>query len=137
MTGTKAPEMEIGERVAVALDRLPQAVRHAPIRVHVEQDRPGVADQAKRPTGDHAGSDDARERVHPEPAERTGEQQADNHQHRYRGVGDHVDDRGPHVVVALRAPWRMLEDTGCLAPCELRERGLRISSPMRMPRSAM
>ena len=92
--------MEIGERVAVALNRLAQIVRHAPVGVHVEQDRSGVADQAIGPTRDHAGADDSGQRVHPEPAERAGEQQSDNDQHRNRRVGDHVDDGGAHVVVA-------------------------------------
>ena len=41
----------------------------APIRVHVEQNRPGIPDQTAGPTGDDAGADDARERIHPEPSE--------------------------------------------------------------------
>jgi len=68
-----APPGIIGELVAVTLNHLPQIVRHAPIRVHVEQDRARVADQPIRPTGDDASSDDAGERVHPEPPEHTGQ----------------------------------------------------------------
>ena len=78
------------------------------IGVHVEQDGAGVADQAEGPTGDDAGTDDAGERVHPEPAERAGEQQADDHQHRNGGVGDDVDHGGAHVVVAMRRAVRVL-----------------------------
>ena len=58
----QAPEVEIGELVAIALNGLSQFARHALVGVHVEQDRPGVADQAIGPTGDDASPDDAGER---------------------------------------------------------------------------
>jgi hypothetical protein len=34
--------MKIGECVAVALDRSPEVVGRAPVRVHVEQNRSGI-----------------------------------------------------------------------------------------------
>jgi len=40
MSRTQTPEMKISERVAVALNRLPQVFRHATIRVHIEQMAP-------------------------------------------------------------------------------------------------
>ena len=73
MPRPQAPEMEIGELVALALNGLAQIVRHMPVRIHVEQDRAGVPDQAVRPAGDDDSADDARKRVHPEPAEGAGE----------------------------------------------------------------
>src|SRR6478609_8374687 len=63
---TQPPEMKVGDLVAIPLDRLPKFVCHRPIRVHVQQNSPSVTDQAKRPTGNYAGPDDACEGIHPE-----------------------------------------------------------------------
>ena len=49
MAGAEAPEMQIGELVAVGFDDGADAFRHAPVGVHVEQDRSGIADQAVGP----------------------------------------------------------------------------------------
>ena len=103
----QAPEVEIGELVAITLNGLSQFARHAPIGVHVEQDRPGVADQAIRPTGDDASPYDAGERVHPKPSESAREQQADDDKHGHGGVGHDVNDGRPHVVVARGRSLRM------------------------------
>jgi hypothetical protein len=79
--------VEVGEPVAVVLDGLAQLASHAPIRIHVERNRSGVADQTVGPTGDDASPDDARKRVHPKPSEGAREQQADDDKHRHGGVG--------------------------------------------------
>src|SRR3984893_15014029 len=100
--------MKVGDLVAVSLNRPSKVVRHGTIRVHVQQNSPCVTDQAKGPNGDHAGPDDTCEGVHPEPSEHAGEQQTHNHQDRYGGIGDHMNHCGPHVVVALCSPMRML-----------------------------
>ena len=75
-------------------------VRRA-VGVHVEQDAAGVAHQPVGPARDHAGADDAGQRVHPQPAERPRQQQPDDHQHRHRGIRHHMHDGGAHVVVAM------------------------------------
>ena len=90
------------------LDGLAEVFGHVAVGGHVQQDGAGVADQAEGPAGDDAGADDAGERVHPQPAEGAGEQQADDHQHRDGGVGHDVDDGGAHVVVAMRGAVRVL-----------------------------
>ena len=50
------------------------------------------------------GTDDASERVHPEPAKSAGEQQAYDDKHRHRGVGDDVNDRGSRRILPDRIP---------------------------------
>jgi hypothetical protein len=105
---TQAPQMEIGEFIAFALNGLTQIVRHVRIGVHIQQDRTSVADQPVRPTRDDTSTRDTREGVHPEPAKGPGEQQADDHAHRYSGVGNHVDHGGAHVVVTFGCPMRVL-----------------------------
>jgi hypothetical protein len=107
MSWPQAPEMEIANLIPIAFNRLPQIIRHAPIGIHVEQDRPCIPDQAIRPARDNAGSDDTGERVHPEPFKSAREQQADNHQHRNRRIGDHVDYSSAHIVVAVRQSVRV------------------------------
>ena len=73
-----------------------------PVGIYVEQDRAGVADQAVGPACDDERTDDAGERVHPEPAKSAGEQQAYDDENRHRGVGEDVDDGGAHIIVAMR-----------------------------------
>ncbi len=93
--------MQVGDLVALGLDRLADFLGHARIRRPVEQDAAGVAQQSDRPVGDDDRADEAGQRVHPEPAERARQQQSDDHQHRDGGVGHHVNDGGPHIVVAV------------------------------------
>ena len=76
MSGPQAPEMEIGEFVVLAFDGLAQIGRHMPVGIHIEQDRAGVPDQTVGPACDDDRTDDAGERVYPEPAKSAGEQQA-------------------------------------------------------------
>ena len=61
-----------------------------------------VADQGIGPAGDHEGADDSCQRVHPEPTERERQRQSYNDENGNRRVGDDVNDRGPHVVIARR-----------------------------------
>ncbi len=101
VAGAEPPQMHIDQRVAVALDRRAQSRGQPRVRVHVEQHRAGVADQAGRPTDDDAGADQAGERVHPQPAEAAGQQQADDDQDRHRRVGHDVHHRRAQIVVAM------------------------------------
>ena len=56
-------------------------------------------------------TDDAGERVHPEPAKGAGEQQANDDENRHGGVGDDVNDGGAHIVVARgRDVWVFVLD---------------------------
>ena len=71
VTGTEAPQVKISDLVDIALNRLPETFRHASIRVHVDEDGAGVANETESPTGNNQGSDDASQRVHPHPADRT------------------------------------------------------------------
>ena len=45
MARTEAPEMQVGDPIAAALDRPTQIVGHVAVRVHVQKDGAGVADQ--------------------------------------------------------------------------------------------
>ena len=67
----------------------------------IEQDASGIAQQTDRPVGDHNRADQSGQRVHPEPAERTCQQQPDDDQNGHEGVSQDMDDRGPHIVVAM------------------------------------
>ena len=77
-----SPQVQIVEPVAVYLDGLAQLVCELWVGVYVEQDRSGVADQSVGPARNDASADNTRQRVHPEPAERPGENEADNHENR-------------------------------------------------------
>jgi hypothetical protein len=44
---THPPKMEVSDFVAITLDRLSKVVCHGTIRVHVQQNSPGVTNQAK------------------------------------------------------------------------------------------
>src|ERR1700722_19758221 len=127
----QAPEVEIGELVAITLNGLSQFARHAPVGVHVEQDRPGVADQAIGPTGDDASPDDAGERGHPEPATGARKQQAEDDKHRHRSVGNDVNHGCAHVVVARRRSLRIFvlfkgERIGVLSDLHICGEGVRL-----------
>ena len=76
--------------------------------LHVEQNGAGVADQSVGPACDHAGTNDAHQRVDPEPAEGAGEQQAQDDEHGDGGVREDVNDRGAHVVVAPHISMRVV-----------------------------
>lgn len=86
--------------VALGLDGLANARRQPAIGIHVEQDRPGVTDQPVGPAHDDDCTDQAGNGVHPEPSKNLGKEQADNLQDGNGGIGDDVDDGGPHIVVA-------------------------------------
>ena len=58
------------------------------------------------PARDHNRADKAGERIHPDPAEQAAEHQADDDQNGDRGIGQHVNDRGAQVVVAMRGGRR-------------------------------
>ena len=63
MAQPQPPQMQIGEGIAIILDRLPHTVRHAPVRVHVEENGPGVADQAIGPAYNNKSPDYPGKRV--------------------------------------------------------------------------
>src|SRR3984957_2533910 len=94
--------MKIGNPVAIPFDSLPEVIGHPPIRIHIEEDRSGVADQAKRPAGDYASAGDACRGVHPKPPKSSGEQQADDDEYRYSGICHHMDHGSAHIVIAVR-----------------------------------
>src|ERR1700722_6361769 len=115
VAGSQTPEMKIGDAISIPLDGLLQVISHPAIRIHVEQDRAGVADEAIRPAGDYARPDDTREGVHPKPPERAGKKQADDDQNGYRSIRHHVNYGGAHVVVTMRLSvcvLVLLEDHG-------------------------
>ena len=101
MAGPEPPQMQVGDLIALALDQLADPLGHAWIRRAVEQDAAGIAQQPDRPVGDDHRADQAGQRVHPEPAESARQQQSDDDQNGYGGIGHHVNHRGPHVVVAV------------------------------------
>ena len=100
MPRSETPRVQISQLITIGLDHGAHALCHAPVRVHVEQDRTGIPDQAVRPASDDGGTDNARQRVHPEPAKRADEHQARDHKHGHCGIGHDVDNGGAHVVVA-------------------------------------
>src|SRR5579872_2085789 len=107
MARAEPPQMQVGERIALALDDLAQARLQVAIRRHVEQDRAGVADEAVRPTRDDEGADHADERIDPQPIESAGEDKPGNDQDGDRGVGEDMDQSRAHIVVARRRANRM------------------------------
>ena len=55
MAWPKAPQMQVGQSVAVDLDQRAHMLRHGS-GIHVEQDGAGIADEAVRPGGDDDGA---------------------------------------------------------------------------------
>jgi hypothetical protein len=55
--------MEVRELIAFAFDCAPNVIGHAPIRVHIKQDRSSVANQTVRPACDDERADKTCERV--------------------------------------------------------------------------
>lgn len=100
MPRPQTPQVKIGGQVAIALDDGAYSSFHAPVGIHVEQDSSSVADESDRPTRGDTSADYTGDWVHPEPAKGAREQQAANNKNRYGGVGDNVNERGAHVVVA-------------------------------------
>ena len=45
MAGTEAPQMQVLEPVAVALDGRPYPFRHAAVGIYIEQDGAGIANE--------------------------------------------------------------------------------------------
>ena len=58
-----APEVQVGQSVAVCLDRVSHFLGHTPIRTHVQQNCASVSNQAKRPVCDNARANDAHDRI--------------------------------------------------------------------------
>src|ERR1700722_18017339 len=108
MPRPEPPEMQVGDPVALGLDRLANFLGHLRIRHAIEQDATGVTYQRDRPVGDDQRADEAGKRVHPEPTEGACQQQAENHQNRHRGVRHDMHDGGPHVVVAVMRATAMV-----------------------------
>lgn len=101
MAWPQSPEVQVGDAVALALDHALDLLGHVGVGHAVEQDGAGVADESDRPACDHKRTNEAGQRVHPEPAERPRQDQAHNDEHRDGGIGHDVNDRSPHVVVAM------------------------------------
>ena len=99
--GPQPPEMQIGHPISIALDRLPDLIRHARVRVAVQQDATCVPQQAERPVRNNDRADQTGERIHPKPSEGSREKKSDDHQHRNCGIGRDMDDRSPHIVISM------------------------------------
>jgi len=95
-----APEVQVGQSVAVCLDRVSHFLGHTPIRTHVQQDCASVSNQAKRPVCDNARANDAHDRIYEDPAEELARRQASDRQHRDHGR-EHMYERRTHVVVPM------------------------------------
>ena len=72
---------------------------HALIEIHVEQNAACIAHRSPRPFRNHQCVDYPCKRVHPDPAKRASQQEADNRQNRNRGVGNDVNVGRADVVV--------------------------------------
>ena len=94
--------------IAVAFDGHANFLRHARIRRAIEQDAAGIAQQPNRPVRDDKRADQAGKRIHPEPAEGARQQQPDNDHDGDGGIGQDMNDGGPHVVVAVMGAVRSL-----------------------------
>ena len=101
MSRAQPPEMQVGYLVALAFDDAADLVRHTRVWRSIEQDASGIAQQSDRPVRDHKRSNQSGQRVHPEPAERTRQQEPNDDQNGHEGVSQDMDHGGPHIVVAV------------------------------------
>src|SRR3981189_3245212 len=114
MARSEPPQMEVAEKVAVALDRHADILRHARIMGHVEQNPAGVAYQHIGPARDHDRAEEACQRIHPDPSQKAGEQEPEDDQHRDGRLRYHVEHRGAQVVVAMGAIVRLAVAMGLM-----------------------
>src|SRR5215469_2529978 len=94
--------MQVGQAVAVVLDRRPHAFGHAAIGRHVEQDRAGIANKRIGPGRDYDRADETNGRIHPDPAEQAAECQPDNHEYGHGSVGKNMHDGRAQIIVPVR-----------------------------------
>jgi hypothetical protein len=101
MAGPKAPQMQISYLVAICLDCGSHTFGHALVGVHVEQNGPRTAHEAVSPNSDNDRSNQTHHWIHPCPAQQAPKQKADDDQQRHCRVRQNVNDRGPHIVIAI------------------------------------
>src|SRR5882757_5793465 len=102
VTWAQAPQVQISESITVGLNRLAHLRGDALIWIHIEQDAPRVAQQAKRPVRNDERPDDAGQRLHPHPAKASRQDEARNRQYRYRGVRHYMNVSGTNIIVPMR-----------------------------------
>ena len=103
MPGPDAPQMQIGDPILATLQAAHHRTRQRRVGPHVEQCGSRRAHQSPGPVGDHAGADDAHQRIHPDPAQLAAGKKARNGENRHRRVGQHVDIGRPEIQVAVMA----------------------------------
>ena len=86
MPRSDAPDMQVGDAVAVGLNRAAYRRAERLTWVHVQKHPAGRLEQSDRPAGDQAGPDDSHQRVHPHPAKLAAANQTDDGQHRDGGI---------------------------------------------------
>jgi hypothetical protein len=92
--------MQIHDPIAVNFDGSPDPLPGGLVWTDVQQDAGRIPNERNRPVGNHDRPDDARERIHPEPAVRFGQEQTCNSQYGYKRISEDMDIRGADAVVA-------------------------------------
>src|SRR6185312_16728521 len=101
MTGTKTPDMKVGDAIVADLEALADRLAQRATGCGIEEYGASIAHQAPRPMGDHAGADDADHRIEPVPAIEAGGEQARDRQHRGQRIGQHMPVGRAQIVVLV------------------------------------
>ena len=101
MAGPDLPKVQIAD--AIVLDFQPGANERleTAIRYGIEQNRATVPDQAERPACNHAGANQAHDRIDPGPIEAPRQSKTDDGGDRCRRVGNNVHVRRTQIAVAM------------------------------------
>ena len=101
------PDVQVADpgRDVALFDRLADLGHHRRVHLRVEQDPPGIAQQAPGPDRDQRRADQAHYRIQPGRAHEHAAEQGQDRQHRGRRVGHHVQvGRAQVEVVAVGMP---------------------------------
>src|SRR5579872_813437 len=95
--------MEIGHAVSALLQPRGNFLRQSRIGAGVKENGASRTDKRPRPAENNDSRDQAHQRVHPDPTELPARNQADDDQHRNRGVRSYMNEGSAQVVIAVVA----------------------------------
>src|SRR3979490_1903155 len=100
MPWAEPPNMQVHQLVTGLVDHRPDLAFNPSVCTGIHQDCTGLAYQAVGPVGDHEGTDNTCQRVHPQPAKCLGQQQANNSHNGHGRVRNNVNASSSHIMVA-------------------------------------
>ena len=95
------PNVKVGDPISLPFERLADLLRQSlTVGDNIQEDDAGIADKPPRPAGDYQRTDDAHQRIEPEPAIGSAGQQGRDGQHGSQGICQNVQIGRTKIVVA-------------------------------------